>query len=63
MASILDIYKKTPPKTGIVNTKGGDKTPLNADGGKNLSTDEKAIVKARGGALNSKKYSDTVTNK
>jgi hypothetical protein len=60
MASILDIYKKTPPKTGIVDVKGGDKTPLNADGGKDLSTNETAILKARGGKLNEKKYSDSV---
>lgn len=63
MASILDIYKKTPPKTGIINSKGRDKTPISTDGGKNLSTDEKAIVKARGGKLQEKKYSDSVTNK
>jgi hypothetical protein len=63
MASILDIYQKTPPKTGTIDTKGKDKTPLNPDGGKNLATNEKAIVKARGGTLQSKKYSDTVTNK
>lgn len=63
MASILDIYKKTPPKTGLVNTKGGDKTPINADGGKDLSKDESKLTKARGGKLQEKKYSDTVTNK
>lgn len=63
MASILDIYKKTPPKTGLVNTKGGDKTPINADGGKDLSKDDTKLTKARGGKLQEKKYSDTVTNK
>ena len=25
MASILDIYKKTPPKTGMIDIKGKDK--------------------------------------
>jgi hypothetical protein len=63
MASILDIYKKTPPKTGMIDSKGGDKTPLNPDGGKNLAKDDKAITKARGGKLQEKKYSDSVTNK
>ena len=63
MASILDIYKKTPPKTGMIDIKGKDKTPISTDGGKNLATDDRAIVKARGGVLQEKKYSDTVTNK
>jgi hypothetical protein len=63
MASILDIYKKTPPKTGMIDTKGKDKTPINPDGGKNLATDDRAILKARGGKLQSAKYSDSVVNK
>lgn len=60
MASIIDIYKKSTPKQGIANTKGGDKTPINADGGRNLSADETRLTKARKGVLNIKKYSDTV---
>ena len=48
MASILDIYKKTPPKTGMIDTKGKDKTPISPDGGKNLATDETKLKKARG---------------
>jgi hypothetical protein len=63
MASILDIYKKTPPKTGMIDIKGKDKTPISPDGGKNLATDDRAIAKARGGKLQEKKYSDTVINK
>ena len=64
MASILDIYTKTPPKTGMIDIKGKDKTPLNPDGGKNLATDEIKLKKARGGELNNtRKYSDSVTNK
>jgi hypothetical protein len=63
MASILDIYKKTPPKTGMIDIKGKDKTPISPDGGKTLAGDDRAIVKARGGKLQEKKYSDTVTNK
>jgi hypothetical protein len=60
MASILEIYKKSIPVTGIIDPKGTDKTPINADGGKNLSKDEKALKKARGGNLNTLKYSDTI---
>jgi hypothetical protein len=59
MSKILDLYGTTGPKTGAANLKGGDKTPINADGGKDLSKDETRLTKARKGAVNtSKKYSD-----
>ena len=59
MASIIDIYTKSIPKTGVANIKGGDKTPISAEGGTNLSTDETKLSKARKGAVNStKKYSE-----
>lgn len=61
MASILDIYTKTPPKTGKVDIKGKDKTPIEPDGGNDLAKNESRLKKARGGELNTKKYSDTVT--
>lgn len=51
--------KKTPPSTANANTKGGDKTLLEADGGLDLSKDETKLKQARGGKLNSKPYSDT----
>ena len=57
MASILDIYNKSDFKNLPDKTK--DKTPLEADGGPDLSTNEAALKKARGGALNEKKYSDS----
>lgn len=60
MASILEIFEKTPPKTGKIDTKGKDKTPIDPDGGANLATDDKKLQKARGGSLDTKKYSDTV---
>jgi hypothetical protein len=65
MASILDIYTKTPPTTGKIDTKGGDIEPIGADNAykpsKDLSKDAKALKKARGGDLNTtKKYSDMV---
>lgn len=59
MASILDIYTKTPPKTGKLDSKAKDKTPINPDGGLNLASDDTKLQKARGGKLNEKKYSDT----
>jgi hypothetical protein len=58
--SILDLYNKKVPTTGKIDPKGKDKTPLNPDGGLNLAKDDKKLAKARGGALNDKKYSDSV---
>jgi hypothetical protein len=60
MATIIELYGKNGPKTGMIDTKGKDKTPISVDGGANLATNEKAILKARGGKLNDTKYSDTV---
>ncbi len=59
MSKILELYGTTGPKTGAANIKGGDKTPINADGGRNLSKDETRLAKARKGVVNTtKKYSD-----
>ncbi len=67
MASIIDMYKNSLPQTGKVNSKGGDVEPIGANApykpSKDLSKDEKALKKARGGDLNIKKYSDSITNK
>ena len=52
--------KQTPPASSKANSSGGDKTLLEADGGLDLSKDEKAIAKARGGKLQSSPYSDTL---
>ena len=43
--------KKAAPDTSKANIKGGDKTLLEADGGLDLSKDEKAIAKAGGRTL------------
>ena len=59
--------KKSPPAQSKANTTGGDKTLLEADGGLDLSKDEKAIAKAggrklgngSGGFTQSKPYSNT----
>jgi hypothetical protein len=60
MASILELYGTTGPKTGKIDTKGTDKTPIEPDGGLDLAKDEKKLLKARGGKLNERKYSDSV---
>ena len=60
MASILELYGTTGPKPGTIDSKGKDKTPIEPDGGLDLSKDEKKLKKARGGDLNQKKYSDSV---
>ena len=52
--------EKQPPATSKANTKGGDKTPIEADGGLDLSKDEAKLKQARGGKLNTKPYSDTL---
>lgn len=58
MSRILDLYEKS--EFSRLPNKSADKTPIENDGGKNLSKDEKALAQARGGKLNEKKYSDTV---
>ena len=60
-------YNTNPPLTSKANLKGNDKTPIEADGGKDLSKDESAILKAQGrpigrgagGYAPNKPYSDT----
>ena len=52
--------EKTPPSTAKANIKGGDKTLIEADGGLDLSKNEAALLKARGGKVNTKPYSDTL---
>ena len=61
--SILDIFKKTPPKTSKVDTKGKDKQPIEAS-----KETDKELTKARHGAIgqnaggydNKKPYSSSV---
>lgn len=67
MASILDLYGKTGPKTGQVSTNGKDKTPIGVEfpfgGSKDLSKNDTKLEKSRGGKLNTTKYSDTFKKK
>jgi hypothetical protein len=51
---------KNAPATAKANIKGGDKTLIEADGGLDLSKNEAALLKARGGKVNTKPYSDTL---
>lgn len=65
--AILDLYKKTPPITGKINQKGRDVEPIGTNNpfkpSKDLSKNEAALKKARGGQLNSKAYSTTIKSK
>lgn len=57
MASIEELYKKS--EFSKLPNKTADKTPIELDGGKDLSNPAN-LEKARGGKLAEKKYSDTV---
>jgi len=59
MATIQDIYDKSEFKK--LSDKSKDKTPTSADETNKLHKDDKALEIARGGVLNQKKYSDTVS--
>tara|TARA_B100000676_G_C17426810_1_gene507290 strand:+ start:19 stop:198 length:180 start_codon:yes stop_codon:yes gene_type:complete len=57
MASIQDLYKNSD--FAKLPNKGGDKTPIELDGGKDLRK-ESNLERARGGKANLEKYSNTV---
>ena len=59
MASIQELYDASEFSKFPQGTKL-DKTPINADGGLDLSADEKKLEKARGGKLVQKPYSDNI---
>ena len=58
MASIEELYSKS--EHSKLPNKSLDKTPIELDGGKDLRNEEN-LAKARGGKLNEKKYSDSVS--
>ena len=58
MASIEELYNKS--EFAKVGKSKNDKTQIDLDGGKDLSNEEN-LAKARGGKLNEKKYSDSVS--
>jgi hypothetical protein len=49
--ALIDLYTKQQPATSKANLKGGDKTLIEADGGLDLSKNEKELTKARKGEL------------
>jgi hypothetical protein len=61
--AILDLYKNQQPTTGKANVRGGDTEPIGEQNAykpsKDLSRDQKALKKARGGDIGSKLYSAT----
>jgi hypothetical protein len=59
MASIEQLYRAS--EYAKLADKSKDKTPIENDGGLNLSADEGKLEKARGGKLSQKKYSDTLS--
>ena len=59
MPSIKDLYDKSEFSKLADNSQ--DKTPISADSTNKLSKNEKALATARGGKLNLKKYSDSVS--
>ena len=58
MASLIELFEQNKKQYEIKNK--GDKTPLTVDGGKDLIGDDVLVDTARGGAIDKKKYSDTV---
>ena len=57
MASIEDLYKGSD--FSKLPNKGGDTTPIELDGGKDIRK-ESNLEKARGGKITKKKYSDSI---
>jgi hypothetical protein len=51
MSGLLELYEENKPLTAKADLKGGDKTLIEADGGLDLSKDEAALKKARGGEI------------
>lgn len=48
---LVELYEKEKPLTARADVKGGDKTLIEADGGLDLSKDEAALKRARGGEI------------
>jgi hypothetical protein len=55
--AILDLYNKSLPKTGKIDTKGKDKQPIESS-----KENDATLAKARGGKLKEAKY-DSVGGK
>jgi len=61
MSKLVELYEKQKPANAQANLTGGDKTLIEADGGLDLSKDETALKRARGGELNTTPYTSVVT--
>jgi hypothetical protein len=48
---LVELYEKQKPINSRVDLIGGDKTPIEADGGLDLSKDEGALKRGRGGVI------------
>jgi hypothetical protein len=49
--ALVDLFEKEPPLQSKANIKGKDKTPIEADGGLDLSKNEKALKEGRNGEI------------
>ena len=49
--ALVDLFEKEPPLQSKANVKGRDKTPIEADGGLDLSKNEKALKEGRNGEI------------
>lgn len=58
MAQIIDLYKQS--EFAKLADKSKDKTPI-SDDQNNIDISDKALQDARGGIVNTKKYSETIT--
>lgn len=61
MTSIIEMYENNKDLNDVPKGKNKDKTPISPDGGVDLLNDEKLLERSRGGRLNTKKYSDSIT--
>ncbi len=59
MASIIELYGTTGPKTGTIDSKGKDKTPISPDGGVDLGN-ESNLEKGLVSKVDTGKYSDRI---
>jgi hypothetical protein len=48
---LVELYEREKPITAKINSIGTDKTPIEADGGLDLSKDAAALKRGRGGVI------------
>lgn len=62
MATIRDLYEKSPEYKELPKGKNKDKTPWSEDDSGNIDVTQKHLESVRG-VIKDKKYSDTISNK